>query len=592
MIKMINPLKVLFLVIVILSSYDLYFQRLDIIDGVLSVILYSTLFLLLFTLFISTAYIKNNGVRLFYGLLFFIAFLVDDGYFSIMGYFLTYSGFISLLEAVGFAGDAFSQFHQEMLMTLLLGFCVFFGVMLTPNPASKPVYWLQKYNRAVLPLMGVFALAGLIFVKGGEGGTGLPAMFSPLSYYTLYTYDKLTHAKGERQPITIARTGAANTKDIVYIIDESIRGDYLDINSSYGVRTNLKTTYDDIEVINYGLASSITTCSAEVNMTLRYGGTRENYLNMIYTLPSLWRYAQQAGMKTVYLDAQRTDQQLQNGMTWKEREAIDDFIQFDGVSILQRDQAVARKLVELINNDTQEFIYVNKMGGHFPVHDKYPDQLMRYKPVLPRGGFLTVGDTGDTSGFAGGDEWSAYRNSYRNTLLWNVGSFFRVLLTQANLAKATVIYTSDHGQDLHERGNAGKNTHCGGSDANIEEGIVPLLVIKKKITADFDWKQNAALNKNKSSHFNLFPTLLIMMGYDRTQVNQLYGTSLFEQVDDPYTFNTRFYAHFGSQPEWKKIIHADIAMPDHNEGISSKISLLQQQSQVSESTKTNSLIQF
>ncbi|HHL18760.1 MAG TPA: sulfatase [Thiothrix sp.] len=581
--KIISPLKILFLTIVILSSYDIYFQRLDKIDSVVSAVFYSGVFLLLFMLFISAAYIKNNGIRLFYAVLFFVAFLIEDGYFGIMGYFLSYSGFISLLEAVGFAGDAFSQFYQEILVTLLLGICVLLGVVLPPNSAFKFVYGVQKYNSVVLPLIGIFSLAGLIFIKGGEGGTGLPAMFTPLSYYVLYAYDKLSSKTGVRQPITIEKTGKKSIKDIVYIIDESIRGDYLDINSSYGVRTNLKTTYDDIEVINYGLASSVTTCSAEVNLTLRYGGTRENYLSMIYTMPSLWSYAQKAGMRTVYIDAQRTHQQLQNGMTWKEQEAIDDFIQFDNASILQRDQAVARKLVELINNDTQEFIYVNKMGGHFPVNDKYPDKVMRYKPVLPRGRFLTVGDTGDKSGFAGGNAWLAYRNSYRNTLLWNVGSFFFVLLTQANLNKATVIYTSDHGQDLHERGNEGKNTHCGGINANIEEGIVPLLVIKQKTSGDFDWKKNAALNKNKSSHFNLFPTLLLMMGYDKLEVNKVYGTSLFEHVNDPYTFNTRFYAHFGLQPEWKKIVPAEIAAPDSNEGIGSEISLLQQP--VSESAK-------
>jgi glucan phosphoethanolaminetransferase (alkaline phosphatase superfamily) len=574
---LIPPLKLFFLIVVVVSSYGTYFQRLDKIDSIVSVVLYSAVFLLLFWIFISAAYIKNNRVRLFYGVLFFIAFLVEDGYFGIMGYFLTYSSFISLMEAVGFAGDALSQFHQEFLLTLLLGLCVLLGVILTPNSTFKPICWLRKYNSVVLPPLGVFSLAVLIFAKGGEGGTGLPAMFTPLSYYTLYAYDKLISTTRTRQSIAIEKTNKGSTKDIVYIVDESIRGDYLDINSSYGVRTNLKTTYDDIEVINYGLASSVTTCSAEVNLTLRYGGTREDYLNMIYTMPSLWRYAQNAGMRTVYIDAQRTHQQLQNGMTWKEQEAIDDFIQFDNSSILQRDQAVAHKLIELINNDTQEFIYVNKMGGHFPVNDKYPDTAMRYKPVLPRGGFLTVGDTGDKSGFAGGDAWLAYRNSYRNTLLWNVGSFFFVLLTQANLDKATVIYTSDHGQDLHERGNEGKNTHCGGTNANIEEGIVPLLVIKQKTSGDFDWKKNAVLNKNKVSHFNLFPTLLLMMGYDKPEVNRVYGTSLFEQVNDPYTFNTRFYAHFGSQPEWKKIIPAEIAAPDSDEGRESKISLLKQQ---------------
>jgi glucan phosphoethanolaminetransferase (alkaline phosphatase superfamily) len=48
-----------------------------------------------------------------------------------------------------------------------------------------------------------------------------------------------------------------------------------------------------------------------------------------------------------------------------------------------------------------------------------------------------------------------YRNAYKNTVLWNVGEFFARVFAQAKLSNALLIYTSDHGQDLHERGNRG-----------------------------------------------------------------------------------------------------------------------------------------
>ncbi len=87
-----------------------------------------------------------------------------------------------------------------------------------------------------------------------------------------------------------------------------------------------------------------------------------------------------------------------------------------------------------------------------------------------------MADTGNRDGFNGQkDDWLLYRNAYQNTLLWNVGEFFKRIFQQGDLSHAVLIYTSDHGQDLHERGNPGLNTHYGG-DPVAEEGLVPLVV--------------------------------------------------------------------------------------------------------------------
>jgi hypothetical protein len=70
-------------------------------------------------------------------------------------------------------------------------------------------------------------------------------------------------------------------------------------------------------------------------------------------------------------------------------------------------------------------VVINKVGAHFPVHDKYPDAFMAYRPTLPRGQFTEVADTGKRDGFNGQpDDWVLYRNAYKNTVLWNVGEFF------------------------------------------------------------------------------------------------------------------------------------------------------------------------
>jgi glucan phosphoethanolaminetransferase (alkaline phosphatase superfamily) len=164
-----------------------------------------------------------------------------------------------------------------------------------------------------------------------------------------------------------------------------------------------------------------------------------------------------------------------------------------------------------------------------------------------------VVDTGERDGFNGQqNDWALYRNAYRNTVLWNVGEFFRRIFQQADLNNAVLIYTSDHGQDLHERGNPGLNTHCGG-DPVAEEGLVPLVVIEGEQLRTLDWRSALAQNKDRSSHYNIFPTLLQLMGYDPAGIQAIYGKSLSQPTEDEFTFNYRFHARLGAEPEWKHI---------------------------------------
>src|SRR3546814_1813054 len=86
-----------------------------------------------------------------------------------------------------------------------------------------------------------------------------------------------------------------------------------------------------------------------------------------------------------YIYSQRTGGALQNMMTDEERALIDNFVQFDDVPVEQRDRAAARELIRELADHRPKFIFVNKVGAHFPVHDKFPEAYLRYTPVLPRG---------------------------------------------------------------------------------------------------------------------------------------------------------------------------------------------------------------
>lgn len=554
---MFRYLKELLLIIYLLLYFEYYLDRLNAMGIGLAVLLFGAMFLTLTFALLLTAYIRQTFIRHLFALTLFISAVFFDVYTRVTADYLTYSSFVSLVYSGGFIQEAAYQYRGAIIHGLLNGLLLLFGIGLKPRHAIP----VPNALRIAAPLCGVLLLSAVLFVRAGEGARGLPIMYTPLAYLNLFGYEALHNTVGPREPVTLARNGPAVGHDIVLIIDESISGNYLDINAPFGVHSNLKQVRPGVQIFNYGYAASIANCSADTNITLRYGGTRADYMRINSTLPSIWQYAKKAGLRTVYIDAQRTGGNLQNLMNDAEKKDIDEFVQFDQTSVRDRDMAAAAKLIELLNDDKPELVLINKVGAHFPVHDKYPDAFMAYRPTLPRGQFTEVADTGERTGFNGQpDDWVLYRNAYKNTVLWNVGEFFSRVFAQANLNNALLIYTSDHGQDLHERGNPGLNTHCGG-DPVEEEGLVPLVVIQGDQLQTLDWSAQLAANKDRSSHYNIFPTLLQLMGYDLPGIEAVYGKPLSVATADEFTFNYRFNARLGAKPEWKHIDLNSIVTP-------------------------------
>ncbi|MBY8932897.1 sulfatase-like hydrolase/transferase [Pseudomonas fluorescens] len=549
--------KELFLIVYLLMYSEYYIDRLNAIGLGFAVLLFGAMFLALTFALYLTAYIRQTLIRHVFALAMFVSAVFFDVYTRVTADYLTYSGFVSLVYSGGFIQEAAYQYRDALLRGVLSGLLLLFGIGLKPRHGLA----IPNALRVVAPVCGVLLLSAVLFLRAGEGARGLPIMYTPLAYLNLFAYEALHNTVGPREPVTLARTSQAVGHDIVLIIDESISGNYLDINAPFGVHSNLKQARPGVDIFNYGYAASIANCSADTNVTLRYGGTRADYMRINTTLPSIWQYAKKAGLHTVYIDAQRTAGNLQNLMTDTEKKDIDQFVQFDQTSVRDRDMAAAAKLIELLNDDKSELVVINKVGAHFPVHDKYPDAFMAYRPTLPRGQFTEVADTGERNGFNGQpDDWVLYRNAYKNTVLWNVGEFFARVFAEGNLNNALLIYTSDHGQDLHERGNPGLNTHCGG-DPVEEEGLVPLVVIQGSALKTLDWSAQLAANKDRSSHYNIFPTLLQLMGYDLAGIEAVYGKPLSVATADEFTFNYRFNARLGAKPEWKHIDLGSIVTP-------------------------------
>ncbi|WP_454867055.1 sulfatase-like hydrolase/transferase [Pseudomonas lini] len=554
---MIRYLKELLLVLYLLKNYDYYLDRLDALGIGFPMLLYGAMFVVLAVALFMTAYIRQTLIRHLFALAMFASAVFFDVYTQVTAGYMTYSSFVSLVYSGGFIQEATYQYRDAIISAMVSGLLLLFGIGLKPRRRAP----LPGALLVAAPVLGVLMLSAVLFLRAGEGARGLPIMYTPLAYLNLFTYEALHNTVGPREPVSLTRIDQPVGHDIVLIIDESISGNYLDINTPFGVHSNLKEPRPGVDIFNYGYAASIANCSADTNVTLRYGGTRGDYIRINSTLPSIWQYAKKAGLRTVYIDAQRTGGNLQNLMNAAEKKDIDEFVQFDRTSVRDRDMAAAAKLIELLNDGKPQLVVINKVGAHFPVHDKYPDAFMAYRPTLARGQFVEVADTGKRDGFNGQpDDWLRYRNAYKNTVLWNVGEFFARVFAQADLNNALLIYTSDHGQDLHERGNPGLNTHCGG-DPVEEEGVVPLVVISGSNLKTLDWPAQLPANKDRSSHYNIFPTLLQLMGYDLAGIEAVYGKPLSVPTGDDFTFNYRFNARLGAVPAWKYIDLKSIVTP-------------------------------
>jgi lipid A ethanolaminephosphotransferase len=504
---------------------------------------------------VLAAYVKSFAVRALWALLFAGAAGFVATFERVTGQFLTYDAFINMVSSTGDADNAVAQYGRSFLVPIALALLLAAAILLKPR---RPVRCA-----GAAPLAAIVLLSLILYARGGEGARGLPAALTGLAYADLAFYEAATEHYGPRQPVRL-RPKTAPAGDVVFLIDESVAAAYLDIdNGQGGVRSGLAEPRPGLAIANFGYAASITNCSWGSNLTLRYGGTRADYRRIDATGPSLFAYAKAAGFHTVYIDAQRPDPAA-NPLVKDELARVDKVISLGRLPVVDRDLAAAAILSRYLKDGRRDFILVNKVGAHFPVHDKYPDAYRRYRPALPRGRFLDVSDTGSRAGFGGSaQEWRQYRNAYRNTLIWNVGAYFDRLLG-GGIGGATIVYTSDHGQNLHEQGGAGLNTHCS-PDPGMEEGAVPLVLIRAGGTKGPDWTRAAAMNRDRASHYSLFPTLLTLMGYDEGEIARLHGPPLDRPQTAPLAFNALFNARLGRVPVWTPIDPARLPKPPAND---------------------------
>ena len=413
--------------------------------------------------------------------------------------------------------DVLSGYRKFILISAVVTILILILTLLLRKYARQKN--LLVSSKATLSITLISLLTSLAISYKTTNTTNKPSVF--IDFYITYFYYKANPIYyGPREVLSKNPTEQEAYKNIIWIIDESVSANHLSINgfgkNSTPYLESIKQSY-----INLGVASSAANCSAASNIILM-SGIQVDQLpdsdNYSLKAPSIFQYAKNAGYKTHYISGQSHGDLLQNNMTPYDLRSIDNFYQ-PSKSYKEEyapESDITKKTKAALSSNEKNFIFIVKRGAHFEWKGKYPEHKNHFRPAL---------DNDDV--FELKNKEKAV-NSYLNLVKYRTDDFFKHFFDSTKLLnnnEALIIYTSDHGQSILENNKTG--THCDSSEPNPSQGSVPLLVFANKNKEKLD-----VLGKNKFSHFEIFPTTLELMGYEKHNR----GKTFFNKTDGEQIF--------------------------------------------------------
>jgi glucan phosphoethanolaminetransferase (alkaline phosphatase superfamily) len=539
----------LLLVFVIVTNYGAW-NRVGRLSSALSVLVFLALWAVSVAALFFIAFMPQRLSRYLWTAVLAVSSTATLSYSLITRDYLRLADVEQLLEVLAFAGNVLSFYAAQLLTAALVGAIGIAALNLPPFGPAVSGPGARRLAAVLLPWVPIAGIMGVLLRFGGEGADGLPAQFTSPAFVAVLGLERmLSGRQPRRKEVAIAPADGPRPRNVIVIMDESVRGDLFDLNRPGGTHSGLLA--HRAEMVNFGIMSSIANCSAQSNAGFRYGVGRHSPMADLKTNPSIWQYAKNAAYRTVYLDGQRFGGHLHNLMTEEERAQIDEHIQLPSATPpRERDMEIARRVRRIIQDSRQPtFVYVNKMGAHFPYEGKYPPERAALRPVLKN----TLGDLPQSADSA---TRAAFRNSYLNTVAWNVGHFFDTLLADLDLSNTVIVYMSDHGQNLHEDGSPGYATHCTTAHTSPMEGIVPLVVLTQVPEVLARMREAAGKNHDRVSQFNVFPSVLALLGYRPEDIARSASSESPLEADLPtgqQQFASVFFVRFGRQPVWNSI---------------------------------------
>lgn len=438
-------------------------------------------------LFFRASLMSGYATRPVYFFIFTLAASFEYGYQKAFSRFSTVEDLrIALFDTT--AQQCLDAIHTYRNWWLILP-CLAYAVLLFAFRRNRRTSW----GTLALLLAILLALYSVIgpFVSGNFTAISLNAfmrtvIISPWKWARGY--------RGPRESVAV-HSGTRPQNNIIFVIDESVRGDHLSINNYNRATTPyLEQLAQQHWLYNWGIAAAGTTCSFASD-SLLFTGINPTQLPdtgfQIRKVPNIFQYARAMGYQNHFLDAQKESFWLG---TSHDQTYVDDWqsaASFVSSQRYDRDAVLAKKINEIVQNSTGHFIWVIKLGVHYPYARAFSPTAAEWMPI-------------DQSVQIDPTRKEEMINAYDDALKYNLESFFQNLAIEKWQRRNILIYTSDHGQTLSEHGE--QHTHCGtAADTFPTEATVPLFIISREtISVDTGYR---------ASHGNIFATLLDFMEF-------------------------------------------------------------------------------
>jgi glucan phosphoethanolaminetransferase (alkaline phosphatase superfamily) len=459
-------------------------------------------------------------------LLFFVFIVIIQ-----LSYWLTLSQFMTgtdLFLSVTCSGEhrvqAILSFFKLRVLLYAFPYALILSILILAPPVSA---FGTTLAFSLLSLLYLVVSNYVLFLNVPERSFHLNPLTSFLRAILHCRFEKLRQYRGPRDelpPFSIIQRPPDN---IIYVIDESVRGSNLSLN---GYPRDTTPFLQSLET--RGLLKNLGICVAAASFThvsnaYLISGHNEFPDNEYQTdkNPTIFDYAKKMGYETIYIDLNqvylyslmqaagngpiRSLDRWMNDKSFKERR-ID--------LKTAKDPGVASVLSGLLNEKSGYFILVNKKGLHFHYRNRYPDDMASavWKPVMKASESIDPSEAGREK----------LVNTYDNGIRFQVDEFFKVLVSETTNQNYAIMYTSDHGQTLAEHGQV--YTHMKPDQEIVD---VPDFIVSGE-----NYSKQGLLDHIASgirvSHLNNFATLLDMMGVPMSLRVRPYEKSIFELTPD------------------------------------------------------------
>ena len=420
----------------------------------------------------------------------------------------------------GYEESIFATYGNVFLSTIITALGLTFLLVTLKRIRTRngnPLKW------SLLALISFILSYGIIDYSNAQK-TSIPS-FMKLPALLLYDAINPIYTGNRDQPF-LEPEEQSSFDHIVWIVDESVRGDHLQLNNPLIKTTPYLNAIEEKSIINFGIANSAAVCS-DYSHAVLMTGTRLSDLpdkeNKILSSPTIFQYAKGAGFEPALIYSPGYEDKPKSYLT------MDDFntikIRYNtkmsnpDLTYYEWDFKSIDYLKEIVNTNQKSFTYFLKYGAHFHYDDSYPSDHTVFSPTM---------------GFRNFEAMDSVRltNSYHNAIRWTVDSFFKELIESVGDKNVLFIYTSDHGQNLTEFPEI-KLTHCVRKNAPNVMANVPLFILSTNYTKIEEWKSSSKARDHKS-HFNIFPTTLECMGYKKDQIEPIYGKGLFDFQNESF----------------------------------------------------------